>query len=423
MKTNNMFDKLDREAEIDINTVYAETGVKTENVVELFREKASVKASKPARKTGRVFVILAAATAAALALGAVTVTAKPAVDEAFAEYFAGNSIEGVYSGSNVKAASDKVNVEFLGVAGDDRTALSLVRFSAKDGSRLCSDLGEGTFFRYKLGSEKNEGFYARRSAWITDVFKNNDTGAVAEDFTLKDDGTVILSMRYTTADSTPKGDTIEAGCDTITAVHPVKTVYTLSEDEIVYYADRNIISDGSDELYKTLNEKYGSELKDGQELCISKDGRNIVIADVRDIALDFTLSAKLDYKTCESVDLKTGKSESLSVSGADWRITELTARSYSMTLKARSWDASAVVKESASGQAEEPDVFSELDVTLKNGRKLKARICDIGNQGGSSTDGTYCEVAREYSYYEGNGTVIIDPAQISSVIAEGTVIF
>ena len=94
-----------------------------------------------------------------------------------------------------------------------------------------------------------------------------------------------------------------------------------------------------------------------------------------------------------------------------------------MTLKARSWDASAVVKESASGQAEEPDVFSELDVTLKNGRKLKARICDIGNQGGSSTDGTYCEVAREYSYYEGNGTVIIDPAQISSVIAEGTVIF
>ncbi len=432
MKTNNMFDKMDRETEINQDTVNKETGASTENIKAGFYKRIeSQKNSKKREKVraGKVVAILAAAVAATLTVSIVAVAAQPTINEAFAGYFAGECDEGVYSGSNIKTSSDKVNVEFLGVAGDDSSALTLVKLTKKDGEDFVNGYDNNTYFVYNFRTENQDGFYAGRekyaSEWISGADVNNFV-TVDEEFSFSDNKTIVLRMQYMTGNGSPKGVTLVNSCNTVTVVNPVSTVYTFTEkdaDKKINIANKNVTEDISEEFMSELNSKYGSQLKEGQQFCLSKDGREVVIADVKDIELDYALSARLDYKSSDMVSLRNTDGEKCNIAGADWDIQKIDAQSFSMELSARSWDVSALNIEAASDNNNDLyDVFDNLDITLADGKHIKATKSNLGETGGTGTDGTWCEVNLKYFFYNENGIVIIDPSEIKEIKCSGVVI-
>ena len=428
MKRNNIFDEMERETEIDMETVYKKTGASTENIRSGFNKRLEEQrgGKKHGRmRVGKVAAILAAAVAAALTVSVVAVAAEPVVNEAFADYFAGECENGVYSGSNIQTSSDKVNVEFLGVAGDDTSALMLVRLTNKDGNDFVSTFGDETYFVYDHRTENQDGFYAGRarlvSEWITG--KDPDSFDVVDaEFSFSDNKTIMLRMRYAAGNGSPKGVTIGNTCNYITAVDPVSIVYTFDDDDDdkkIFVGNKNVTEDISEEFRKELNDNFADKLESGQQLCLSQDGKSVVIANVTKIELDYTLSARLDYKSSDKVSLAKDD-ERCSIGGAEWDIQKLDAQSFSMELSARTWNASAVSKND--GEYALYDIIGELDVTLNDGSQLKAKQADIGNIGGYGTDGTWCAVSVKYFFYNENGIVIIDPASIVKIECSGVVI-
>ncbi len=148
MKTRNIYDHLDKDfTEIDEKSVIGETGVDTGNVKKLFNEKlsaqnngnkkASVKIKRRGKKRG--ILIAAAVAASVLVFGTVGAGAAGSFDMVFGENFAGDKVDGVYSGGNVSVSSaDGYKTEFLGIAGDYHSVAAAVNITKADGSAFVS---------------------------------------------------------------------------------------------------------------------------------------------------------------------------------------------------------------------------------------------------------------------------------------------
>lgn len=144
MKTKNIYDHLDKDFEqIDEKTIIEETGVNTENVKKIFNEKLSAqnsgskKTSAKTKRRGkkRSILIAAAVAASLLVFGTVGAGAAGSFDSVFAENFAGDKVDGVYSGGNVNISSaEGYNTEFLGIAGDHHSVAAAVNITKSDGS-------------------------------------------------------------------------------------------------------------------------------------------------------------------------------------------------------------------------------------------------------------------------------------------------
>ncbi len=77
--------------------------------------------------------------AAAIGVSAVSVGASGSFRDTFGKFFAGNSPDGVYSGKNLEVTSDNVNIEFLGICGNNHSAYASLLIRKKDGSRFVSE--------------------------------------------------------------------------------------------------------------------------------------------------------------------------------------------------------------------------------------------------------------------------------------------
>ena len=140
MKTNNIFDHMDKDRDnISEQTVIEDTGVNTDRVREIFMNKVneSKKTNKKSKK--KVFVVLAAAVAATLAVGTVTAGATGSFNNAFGQIFAGEADNGMFSGGNVNISSETLNIDFKGITGDQNKAYGLMDITNKDGNEFISD--------------------------------------------------------------------------------------------------------------------------------------------------------------------------------------------------------------------------------------------------------------------------------------------
>ncbi len=142
MKTRNLFDHMDKEHDnIDEKSVLENTGVKTENVKELFKEKLQTQ-EKGSRKVykkhakKKTLIVLAASFAAALALGTIGAAAAGSFNAVLGEHFAGDRVNGVYSGADICInTADGYATEFLGISGDHHSvaaALNITNSYGKD---------------------------------------------------------------------------------------------------------------------------------------------------------------------------------------------------------------------------------------------------------------------------------------------------
>ncbi len=143
MKKRNIFDTIGTLPEnIDISS--EDNSVNVENIRGKVFDKihsTKKKTKKPMKKRFAITLIAAALTVAIL--GTVTAGAMGSFNTAIGEHFAGETLDGVYSGGDVNIqTAEGIDAELMGVAGDNNSAMGLIRLRKSDGSDFVSNYNE-----------------------------------------------------------------------------------------------------------------------------------------------------------------------------------------------------------------------------------------------------------------------------------------
>ena len=126
MKNTFVFDKSENDLlDLEEETVIKETGIDTAKVKESIMKE--IKSGKKTKKNSIKKIFSIAAIAAAITAAAtITVQAATGVfNPAFGEIFAGQPANGVFPGSDVSVKSDMLDIDFLGITGDETEMFSI----------------------------------------------------------------------------------------------------------------------------------------------------------------------------------------------------------------------------------------------------------------------------------------------------------
>lgn len=435
MKKKFVFDASENDIiNIDEKTVIKDTGVKTENVKKEVMKTVRT-APKPVRIIRKKTVISLIAAAAAIAvLGTVTVGAAGGFNQTFSEFFAGEPANGVYSGSNVSLNSDKVNIDFIGIAGDDDHVMGMMTLNKKDGSSFV-DTTENTFIEtFNINEENTNYVQIEQSLW-DELFHSygSNTGSIT--YSLRDKNTLCAMIEYVDDRCDLKGSRLTAKAGKIYAYTPVKTIYTpeIGDGYSQYVRDENGSHwEFTDTIIDDMNKKYNSELKEDQIIRYSENMDSIIIAAKKEIQLDFEVGVTLNYKSTTR-SFESAHDKKYMINDSEWTVDYINAKSFAIELSSHSWELENNTQfdiENIENWDEETlkdfDTYNRsflpelLTVTLKNGKQYKAVPSHVGYTSGYSIDDHSGDVYLKFDYTDENGNIAaVDPEQIVSVTYEG----
>ena len=313
MKKKFVFDSMESDfSDIKEETIIENTGVNTERIVNTVMEAA--KAKKIRRFTKKGIIGLAAAVAAAIAIGTVSVGASGGFNKAFGNWFAGEPKYGLFAGSNVSKKSDKLDIEFQGIAGDDMIVGAVMEIKNKDGSSFI-DKNDGNYLIY--GSHDVDVTLPPLLALFPNP-NDNRSGSLWYDF--KDENTIQATAFYQDFGGHLKGERMTVKEKSLWIVHLDEAIGTYLDDY--------------DELY----EKYKDRIGENQLIfTYSKSGSpedNIrYIATEKTIPFEFETGVTLNYKTASrEIDDFNGKE--FSMNDVTMTIDNIRAQSFMMVVDA-----------------------------------------------------------------------------------------
>ena len=408
MKKKFVFDSMESDfSDIREETIIENTGVDTERVVKTVMEAA--KAKKIRRFTKKGIIGLAAAVAAAIAIGTVSVGASGGFNKAFGNWFAGEPKYGLFAGSNVSKKSDKLDIEFQGIAGDDTLVGAVMEIKNKDGSAFI-EKNDGNYLIY--GSNDVDVTLAPLLALFPNP-NDNRSGSVWYDF--KDENTIQATAFYQDFGGHLKGERMTVKEKSLWIVHLDEAIGTYLDDY--------------DELY----EKYKDRIGENQLIfTYSQSGSpedNIrYIATEKTIPFEFETGVTLNYKTASrAIDDFNGKE--FSMNDVTMTIDNIRAQSFMMVVDATIsaiqypedplWDNPDLDADSEAmhDYTEKMQSFGfiiEFDITLKDGSKVTTEA-DSRWMNSSNVSETK---DRIQCLYEKDGVhAAIDPDDIVSVTA------
>ena len=420
MKADNIFDYLESENTIGNGSVIEKTGVKTDNVMKLVKERLEEENSggkiKPLRKKGRTAKVFATLLAAAITLTAVTAQALGGFKDAFGDFFIGESPDGIYEGDNLSIESETSNIEFLGIAGDKNTACVSLKIKENDGSDYIDNI-ENTWISSSSSSmEENYTFYHdivgntsfSRSVWSE--LTEREPIASCFGFYFEDTSTINAYILLNGDEGGIKGETMTAEISNLSAYTCKEVLYDFSE----HYEEN---SDGEscytmEDFNKNLIEIvkiYGFEENDGKRLMVNPETKDIVLAEEMPIDVEFSLSVQMNYKT-SSVTLET---QNLSELFSNWSSGKITVQPFTMILNANISDS-----KSDTSAARFPD---EINITLNDGNTVTAYYQNVTND-----DSKYIVTYRYYND-KGDGSrfmpTAINPQSVVSIESNSVIIY
>ena len=364
MKKKFVFDSMESDfSDIKEETIIENTGVDTERIVNTVMEAA--KAKKIRRFTKKGIIGLAAAVAAAIAIGTVSVGASGGFNKAFGNWFAGEPKYGLFAGSNVSKKSDKLDIEFQGIAGDDMIVGAVMEIKNKDGSSFI-DKNDGNYLIY--GSHDVDVTLPPLLALFPNP-NDNRSGSLWYDF--KDENTIQATAFYQDFGGHLKGERMTVKEKSLWIVHLDEAIGTYLDDY--------------DELY----EKYKDRIGENQLIfTYSKSGSpedNIrYIATEKTIPFEFETGVTLNYKTASrAIDDLNGKE--FSMNDVTVTIDNIRAQSFMMVVDATIsaiqypedplWDNPDLDADSEEmrdymEKMQSLGFIIEFDITLKDGSKV-----------------------------------------------------
>jgi hypothetical protein len=408
MKKKFVFDSMESDfSDIKEETIIENTGVDTERIVNTVMEAA--KAKKIRRFTKKGIIGLAAAVAAAIAIGTVSVGASGGFNKAFGNWFAGEPKYGLFAGSNVSEKSDKLDIEFQGIAGDDMIVGAVMEIKNKDGSAFI-DENDGKYLIY--GSHDVDVTLPPLLALFHNP-NDNRSGSLWYDF--KDENTIQATAFYQDFGGHLKGERMTVKEKSLWIVHLDEAIGTYLDDY--------------DELY----EKYKDRIGENQLIfTYSQSGSpedNIrYIATEKTIPFEFETGVTLNYKTASrAIDDFNGKE--FSMNDVTMTIDNIRAQSFMMVVDATIsaiqypedplWDNPDLDADSEEmrdymEKMQSLGFIIEFDITLKDGSKVTTEADSRwmnSNSASETKDTMQC-------LYEKDGiSAAIDPDDIVSVTA------
>lgn len=432
MKKKYAFDLLDSDINnISEASIVKDTGIYSERIKEIVLPAISKKSTVKFRKK-TVLSIIAAAAAIAV-IGTVSVGAAGGFNNAFGEYFAGESANGVFSGKDVSVSSDKVDIDFYGIAGDDDQVMALMTLKNKDGSAFVQDTENVFIDRDTTDLSERESVTRSKSLWSSLTSRGSfETGSVQYKF--DDKNTIRALVEYYENSGNIKGERLNVSDSRVFAYHPDKVIYTPKSGD----GYSTMTDDGNgyqwqydDRIFNKLEKEYAGKLRNDQVIRLSENGDSIIIATKTEIKLDYELGVTLNYKsTNRTIDEANGKT--FKIGKSDWTVNNIEAKSFSIELSAHTWelkheegfDFDNMEKWSAETWEKYNEYIDNLlsgkmEITLKDGRKIDTEHRNLGSVGGNSIGKNYGEFTQSYNYYENGKLVAIDPADIVSITYEG----
>lgn len=406
MKKKFVFDSMESDfSDIKEETIIENTGVDTERIVNTVMEAA--KAKKIRRFTKKGIVGIAAAVAAAIVIGTVSVGASGGFRQTFGDWFAGQPKYGLFAGSNVSVKSDELDIDFQGIAGDDNLVGAVMEVKKKDGSAFF-EKNDGNYLIY--GSHDVDVTLAPLAALFADP---NRTGRTW--YSEKDENTIRATVFYGDPQGHLKGERMTVKESELWIVHLDEAVGTYLDD------------------YDELREKYKDRL--GEHRLIwrySESGAyedNIYyIATEKTVPCEFEVGVTLNYKTySRTISDLNGKE--FSMNDVTMTINKLYAKSFGIEMDATisaipfpempeydesDFEAYSHALHEYHEKVDSLGLIVELDITLKDGSKLTATANSHAltyNSDTSSTDIIDC------SYMKDGLNIAIDPDDIVSITA------
>ena len=408
MKKKFVFDSMESDfSDIREETIIENTGVDTERVVKTVMEAA--KAKKIRRFTKKGIIGIAAAVAAAIVIGTVSVGASGGFNKAFGNWFAGEPKYGLFAGSNVSEKSDKLDIEFQGIAGDDTLVGAVMEIKNKDGSAFI-EKNDGNYLIY--GSNDVDVTLAPLLALFPNP-NDNRSGSVWYDF--KDENTIQATAFYQDFGGHIKGERMTVKESELWVVH--------LDEAVGAYPDN----------YDELREKYKDRLGENKLIWQYSESGNYedtvyYLATEKTVPFEFETGVTLNYKTASrAIDDLNGKE--FSMNDVTVTIDNIRAQSFMMLVDATIsaiqypedplWDNPDLDADSEAmhDYTEKMQSFGfiiEFDITLKDGSKVTTEA-DSRWMNSSNVSETK---DRIQCLYEKDGVhAAIDPDDIVSVTA------
>ena len=407
MKKKFVFDSMESDfSDIREETIIENTGVDTERVVKTVMEAA--KAKKIRRFTKKGIIGIAAAVAAAIVIGTVSVGASGGFNKAFGNWFAGEPKYGLFAGSNVSEKSDKLDIEFQGIAGDDMIVGAVMEIKNKDGSAFI-EKNDGNYLIY--GSNDVDVTLAPLLALFPNP-NDNRSGSVWYDF--KDENTIQATAFYQDFGGHIKGERMTVKESELWVVHLDEAVGTYPDD------------------YDELREKYKDRLGENKLIWHYSESGNYedtvyYLATEKTVPFEFETGVTLNYKTASrAIDDLNGKE--FSMNDVTVTINNIRAQSFMMLVDATVSAIPYPEQPEVDGTSDEDinalsDYFDkveslgfiiEFDITLKDGSKVTTEADSrwMNSSNASETRDTI------QCLYEKDGVhAAIDPDDIVSVTA------
>lgn len=420
MKNTFIFDASENDIiNLDETTVIKTTGVNTNNIkVRVLKEIKNGK--KPVRviRKKTVFSIIAAAAAVAV-LGTITVGAAGGFSQNLSEFFAGEPADGVFSGKDVVINSDKLDIDFAGIAGDDNQVVAMMKIKSKDGNSFVKTADNAFIGNYDIDPDRHYNVSIKQTAWDS-VFHpvSPDIGEITYSF---QDENTICAVVVCTSDKNGhiKGQRLNASDNIIYAYTPVETICSIQND------------DGS--VLDEMNKKYKNKISDNQVIRYSEDNKSVIIAEKTKISLDYEMGVTLNYRsTTRNIESSAGKKYTMN--NSEWEVDYISANSFTLDLSAHTWelpensdynlanidnqDEKAIEKYNQYIDSFYPD---NLVVTLDSGKKYTAVTKHLGTTGGGSFGEGFGEIYISFEYIDENGSIsALNPDSIVSITLNGT---
>ena len=420
MKTNNIFDKMTNENEINEQTVTVETGVSTERVKELFGEMVMYNGkTKSAKKRGikKVFTVVAAAVAATLVLGTVTAGATGSFNGVFGQMFSGEAADGMFSGGNVQISSDIVDVDFKGIAGDNEEMIGKMVLTKKDGSQFFEG-DKDEYFIWAPEDEENIEAQVTCTKSLADqisskLFYHAASGQGNMMYDFIDNSSIEAIFSYNDTEFNIIGETLSIQDDHINLYHIDKVLMTWDEQRkfIDKHSDENDpFWDGDDTFVEKIGKLNNVKLGENQLVNLDSNGSISVLTKTRiDIGLD--VSVKLNYKDTtrsfnEAAGIKT------TYSGCDVTVKSLEVRPFSVRLVVEypTTDLNELTK---LWESQDPEAKNLITVTLKNGQSYSS----------DQTPGFGSDNTERMTFHFDYGKVVMDPSQVTKIVYNGTTLY
>ena len=439
MKKKFIFDASENDiADISEETVIKDTGVKAEKVKEKVMKEIMLNKGYARITRKKTIISLIAAAAAIAVIGTVSVGAAGGFSDSFGEFFAGKPAEGVFSGGNVSISSDKVNVEFKGIAGDDNQVAAMMKLTNKDGSAFV-DTTENVFLdEYDYADNSypvNNKLTIETNLWDNIFAKGQPCTGVAE-YSFDDKNTINMLVTCTSDSGTGlKGHRLTINSETIYAYKKVRTLYVPKDGD----GYTSLVNEGGSAYLKTddsvlekMYEKYSSSLKENEVIRFNNTDSSVIVARQTKLTLDLNAGVTLNYKsTARSID--SAANREYTINDSKWNVDFINAKSFTIEMSAHTydldlsrefdfedmvnWDEETTKKYEAYCESFYP---RELTVRLSDGRIFKAGSRTIGLNSSSEIGVNYgnVKVTLEYTDEKGNSAAL-DPEDIVSITFEG----